>query len=165
MTHSTDAAAAARGLASDALAAIDRGDTEAASALAAVAHVFAKLASAPFPVSRASMESVAVSVDQPAADFPADPDQGIPALLLRAHDAIQNAGGQMHTADLATLLGEETQALGTELSKLLRAVGIRRPRNGTIRIGSSGAIRTGFEAATLAVAIRHYRTKANEFAA
>ncbi|MEU8877588.1 hypothetical protein AB0D24_41965 [Streptomyces javensis] len=80
----------------------------------------------------------------------------VPPLLQRAHDAVTAAGGRIHTADLAEELGLGATELGTELGRILRAVGVERPGKGTVRVGKSEP-RTGYLAETLAEAIRRYR--------
>ncbi|GAA0647864.1 hypothetical protein GCM10009548_11600 [Streptomyces malaysiensis subsp. malaysiensis] len=85
-----------------------------------------------------------------------DGPERVPPLLQRAYDAVRAAGGRMHTADLAEQLGLGATELGTELGRILRAVGVERPGKGTVRVGKSEP-RTGYLAETLAEAIRRYR--------
>lgn len=91
---------------------------------------------------------------------PSDTSNGesdrVPPLLQRAYDTVTAAGGRMHTADLAEQLGLGATELGTELGRILRAVGVERPGKGTVRVGKSEP-RTGYLAETLAEAIRRYR--------
>ncbi|MFI6981542.1 hypothetical protein ACIBSV_23505 [Embleya sp. NPDC050154] len=82
-------------------------------------------------------------------------EDAAPDLLVRAHRALEEAGGRMYTADLADELGMDAQTLGNELGALMRTVGVNRPGAGTVRI--SGQARPGFYAATLAKAIANYR--------
>ncbi|WP_086708309.1 hypothetical protein [Streptomyces antimycoticus] len=89
-------------------------------------------------------------------DTPEDEADRVPPLLQRAYDAVRAAGGRMHTADLAEQLGLGATELGTELGRILRAVGVERPGKGTVRVGKSEP-RTGYLAETLAEAIRRYR--------
>lgn len=89
-------------------------------------------------------------------DTTEDESDRVPPLLQRAYDAVTAAGGRMHTADLAEQLGLGATELGTELGRILRAVGVERPGKGTVRVGKSEP-RTGYLAETLAEAIRRYR--------
>ncbi|REK87583.1 hypothetical protein DY245_26290 [Streptomyces inhibens] len=92
------------------------------------------------------------------AGVPADRPHPVPQLLTDAHNAVVAAGGRMHTADLAVVLDMERLMLGTELGKLLREVGIERPGKGTVRAGKDGEPKPGYQAETLAAAIRAYTT-------
>ncbi|MFF1909694.1 hypothetical protein [Kitasatospora sp. NPDC058218] len=79
-----------------------------------------------------------------------------PGLLVRAHAAITNKGGdRMFIADLAAALGVDAQTLGTDLNAILRAVDVARPGAGTVRI--DGDTKAGFYAHTLADALNRYR--------
>ncbi len=122
---------------------------DAASALAAVASVYARMASAapePEPI------LLPGSRTHPKAD-----DQDVPDLLARAHRAVEQAGGRMYCADLANALALDAQALGAELSALFRRVGIIRPGAGTLPV-PGGSSRPGYLADTLAAAIDAYRS-------
>ncbi|OPF77875.1 hypothetical protein VT50_0220880 [Streptomyces antioxidans] len=93
---------------------------------------------------------------QETSDTPEDEPNRVPPLLEQAYDAVTAAGGRMHTADLAEQLGLGATELGTELGRILRAVGVERPGKGTVRVGKSEP-RTGYLAETLAEAIHRYR--------
>ncbi|MFF7248970.1 hypothetical protein ACFZBU_34245 [Embleya sp. NPDC008237] len=95
--------------------------------------------------------------DRPAQARENTTGDAVPELLTRAHRAVEDAGGRMHTADLADALGMDAQSLGNELGALMRAVGVSRRGTGMFRI-DGGTPRPGFHAETLAEAIRNYRT-------
>ncbi|MGW3268869.1 hypothetical protein [Streptomyces sp. NPDC001056] len=80
----------------------------------------------------------------------------IPQLLADAHQHVVAASGRMHTADLAARLDMDPLLLGTELGRLLRAVGIERPGKGTVRAGETGEPKPGYLQETLAAALRAY---------
>ncbi|MCW8383391.1 hypothetical protein [Streptomyces justiciae] len=90
----------------------------------------------------------------------ADPNSVVPPLLVRAHQVVARAGGTMYTSDLANALGMPTQQLGTELVKILRAVGVSRPKNGSVSPARGMPFRTGFTSETLATGIATYRVRA-----
>ena len=123
---------------------------DAASALAAVAFVYARMASA-MPEPKATV--LPGSRTHPAAAV----DSDVPDLLLRAHRAVEQAGGRMYCADLANALALDAQVLATELSSLFRHVGITRPGAGTLPV-PGGQSRPGYLADTLAAAIDAYRS-------
>ncbi|MDN3053242.1 hypothetical protein PH213_01485 [Streptomyces sp. SRF1] len=108
---------------------------------------------------RPGLNLSALREDRPAEPESSEPStsstDAVPPLLQQAYDAVTAAGGRMHTADLATQLGIDTTELGTELSRILRAVGVERPGKGTVRAGN-GESRTGYLAETLSEAIRRY---------
>lgn len=83
----------------------------------------------------------------------------IPPLLADAHQHVVAAGGRMHTADLAARLDMDPLVLGTELGKLLRAVGIERPGKGTVRAGADNESKPGYQQETLAAALRAYANR------
>ncbi|MFD7750210.1 hypothetical protein ACFV2V_29815 [Streptomyces sp. NPDC059698] len=93
------------------------------------------------------------------AGAPQDRPSPIPQLLTDAHQHIVAAGGRIHTGDLATRMGTDPVALGTELNRLLRAVGVERPGKGSVRAGNDGESKAGYLAETLAAAIHAYATR------
>ncbi|MFF0338083.1 AAA family ATPase [Streptomyces fimicarius] len=93
------------------------------------------------------------------AGAPQDRPNPVPQLLTDAHQHIVAAGGRIHTGDLATRMGTDPVALGTELNRLLRAVGIERPGKGSVRAGTDGESKAGYLAETLAAAIHAYATR------
>ncbi|WP_327075682.1 hypothetical protein OG196_44110 (plasmid) [Kitasatospora purpeofusca] len=131
----------ARDLARRARAALDHGHHENAVALADVAAVYALLADTTADGARPAPRTPAPS---PAPDT----DDQAPALLVRAHHAVQAAGGRMLAADLAATLGTDSRRLGIDLGTLLRAVGVDRPGQGTMRFGP-GPARAGYLADAL----------------
>lgn len=90
---------------------------------------------------------------------PADRPSEVPALLVEVHQTVVEAGGKMHTADIAAAHDMDPTALGTELGALLRKVGVER-RSSNVRAGADNASRAGFDAATLQEAIDRYRGQA-----
>ncbi|MEH6374584.1 hypothetical protein V7793_09635 [Streptomyces sp. KLMMK] len=86
---------------------------------------------------------------------PADRPDRVPRLLLDAHQTVTEAGGRLHTGDLATRLDLDAVALGKELSQILKTVGVERPGIGSVRIGDVS--KSGYLAETLAEAITRYR--------
>ncbi|MFF1639445.1 hypothetical protein ACFVXA_17800 [Streptomyces sp. NPDC058246] len=89
-----------------------------------------------------------------------NPNNAVPPLLVRAHQAVVRAGGTMYTSDLADALGMRTQQLGTELVKILRAAGVSRPKSGSVSPSRGMPFRTGFTAETLATGIAMYGVRA-----
>ncbi|MFF8775482.1 hypothetical protein [Kitasatospora sp. NPDC015120] len=144
----------ARDLARRARAALDHGRRESAVALADVAAVYALLADTTADGARPAARTPA---PRPAPDTP-DADDQAPALLVRAHHAVQAAGGRMLAADLAAALGTDSRRLGIDLGTLLRAVGVDRPGQGTMRFGP-GPARAGYLAETLADALDRHRAQ------
>ncbi|WP_441250956.1 hypothetical protein [Kitasatospora sp. McL0602] len=173
----------ARTLASEAMTMLDQSRRDAASALAAVARVYAGLACTQpvhrppvtFPNSRGVIvpavrdERRAPAEHRTAAGHDAptehrgldDPgaldEHGVPVLLLSAHRAVEHAGGRMYVADLARHLALDPHELGVELNALLRRVGITRPGAGTLPV-PGGNSRPGYLAHTLAAAIDAHRS-------
>ncbi|WP_331757499.1 FtsK/SpoIIIE domain-containing protein (plasmid) [Streptomyces sp. NBC_01650] len=83
---------------------------------------------------------------------------GVPVLLLRAHEAVVDAGGRMHTGPLAEALGyEDSRKLGIDLNALLREVDVERPAGGQLRVPGADKPGLGYYAETLATAIDRYR--------
>ncbi|MGW1353463.1 FtsK/SpoIIIE domain-containing protein [Streptomyces sp. NPDC002409] len=83
---------------------------------------------------------------------------GVPILLLRAHEAVLAAGGRMHTGPLAQALGyEDSRKLGIDLNTLLREVDVERPAGGQLRVPGTDKPGLGYYAETLATAIERYR--------
>lgn len=83
---------------------------------------------------------------------------GVPVLLLRAHEAVLDAGGRMHTGPLAEALGyEDSRKLGIALNGLLREVDVERPAGGQLRVPGADKPGLGYYADTLATAIDRYR--------
>ncbi|MDI3402869.1 hypothetical protein [Streptomyces cavernicola] len=68
----------------------------------------------------------------------------VPPLLREAQLAVQEAGGRMHSGELAASFNVNPYELGTQLSGLLRRVGIRRPAEGKVRSGPRGQLAPGF---------------------
>lgn len=93
------------------------------------------------------------------AGAPQDRPNPVPQLLTDAHQHIVAAGGRIHTGDLATRMDTDPVALGTELNRLLRAVGVERPGKGSLRAGNDGESKAGYLAETLAAAIHAYATR------
>ena len=88
-------------------------------------------------------------------EFAAD---GVPVLLLRAHKAVINAGGRMHTGPLAEALGyQDSRKLGIDLNALLREVDVERPAGGQLRVPGTDKPGLGYYADTLTTAINKYR--------
>ncbi|MFE2728372.1 FtsK/SpoIIIE domain-containing protein [Kitasatospora sp. NPDC059327] len=97
--------------------------------------------------------------DTDAAEYDAD---GIPILLLRAHDELVRAGGRLHTGPLAALLGyDDSRQFGVNLGTYLKAVGVERPAGGQLRVPGAGP-GLGYLAETLATAIARYRNGYDE---
>ncbi|MFI5534506.1 FtsK/SpoIIIE domain-containing protein [Kitasatospora sp. NPDC051853] len=97
--------------------------------------------------------------DTDGAEYDAD---GVPILLLRAHDELVRAGGRLHSGPLAALLGYgDVRQLGTDLLAYLKAVGVERPAGGQLRVPGAGP-GLGYLAETLATAIDRYRTGHDE---
>lgn len=83
---------------------------------------------------------------------------GVPVLLLRAHEAVVDAGGRMHTGPLAEALGyEDSRKLGIALNGVLREVDVERPAGGQLRVPGTDKPGLGYYADTLATAIERYR--------
>ncbi|MES9558772.1 MULTISPECIES: hypothetical protein [unclassified Streptomyces] len=83
---------------------------------------------------------------------------GVPVLLLRAHEAVVDAGGRMHTGPLAEALGyQDSRKLGIALNGLLRQVDVERPAGGQLRVPGTDKPGLGYYADTLATAIERYR--------
>ncbi|MFF8696764.1 hypothetical protein ACF08W_31575 [Streptomyces sp. NPDC015144] len=83
---------------------------------------------------------------------------GVPVLLLRAHEAVLAAGGRMHTGPLAQALGyEDSRTLGIDLNSILREVDVERPAGGQLRVPGTDKPGLGYYADTLATAIERYR--------
>ncbi|MFF8618134.1 hypothetical protein [Streptomyces sp. NPDC015350] len=83
---------------------------------------------------------------------------GVPILLLRAHQAVLDAGGRMHTGPLAQALGyEDSRKLGIALNGILREVDVERPAGGQLRVPGTDKPGLGYYADTLATAIERYR--------
>ncbi len=87
---------------------------------------------------------------------PADRPSDVPSLLVEVHQTVVEAGGKMHTADIAAAHDMDVTALGTELGALLRKVGVKRT-SPNVRAGADNASRAGFDAAILQEAIDRYR--------
>ncbi|GAA2143428.1 hypothetical protein GCM10009760_29790 [Kitasatospora kazusensis] len=138
----------ARSLAREALSMLGQRRWDAASALAAVASVYARMASA-MPEPKPAV--------LPGSRTPPAADSDVPDLLLKAHRSVEQAGGRMYCADLANALALDAQSLAAELSALFRRVGITRPGAGTLPV-PGGASRPGYLADTLAAAIDAYRS-------
>jgi hypothetical protein len=94
-----------------------------------------------------------------------DEDSAVPLLLLRAHRAVVEAGGAMYGIDLASALGVRAQQLGKDMIKILQAVNMTRPKNGTVSPTPGAPFRNGYTAETLAAAIAAYRVRAQLAAA
>ncbi|MEY9846298.1 hypothetical protein ABH940_003385 [Streptacidiphilus sp. BW17] len=172
-------------LARDAQTALDRGDYLTAKAHADLGRVYIGLAFPPIPTMPAPRQApeteaeAEVCMQEPlilgpvaALELPAVPASSqsqtpshAPDLLIRAHKCVVQAGGKMYSANLAEALGMTPQALGSELSKILREAGVRRPGKGTVRVGTGQPFRLGFLAETLEAAIAMYHVKAAAVAA
>lgn len=185
-TTCLSAAEVAHDLSGRARAALARGNDEGAAALASVAHTYALIAEATLPSQRREAvpserrpEPIAdgptpeldapsteptpapeAAIPTPTASGEAEPNTAVPPLLARAHQTVVRVGGTMYTSDLAAALGMGTQQLGTELTKMLRAVGVNRPKNGSVSPAPGKPFRTGFTAETLATGVATYRVRA-----
>ncbi|MFJ2900265.1 FtsK/SpoIIIE domain-containing protein [Streptomyces sp. NPDC087218] len=83
---------------------------------------------------------------------------GVPVLLLRAHEAVVDAGGRMHAGPLAQALGyPDSRTLGIDLNSILREVDVERPAGGQLRVPGTDKPGLGYYADTLATAIERYR--------
>ncbi|MEU8927518.1 FtsK/SpoIIIE domain-containing protein [Kitasatospora sp. NPDC048545] len=86
-----------------------------------------------------------------------DPD-GVPVLLLRAHQEVAAAGGRMHTGPLAQALGyPDSRELGIALNGYLKEVGVERKAGGQLRVPGVEKPGLGYYAETLETAIERYR--------
>lgn len=95
-----------------------------------------------------------------------DADDTVPLLLLRARDAVRDAGGAMASQTLFTVLQRQApihpnaSSLAGQLVGLLRKVGVTRPDRGLVRVLDDHPRVLGFTAVTLEQGVGAYKAAA-----
>ncbi|MGI5451510.1 hypothetical protein ACQEVM_38260 [Streptomyces sp. CA-243310] len=96
----------------------------------------------------------------------AEDDDTVPLLLLRALDAVRDAGGVMSSKSLFTVLQRQAPIhrdaadLAGQVVGLLRKVETQRPNRGMVRVLADHPRMLGFTAATLEQAVNAYKATA-----